>query len=53
MEGDLFLISDIPGVLIKDEVQSHLSINDIHNYIETTEIYGGIIPKVTGAISAQ
>ena len=52
MEGDLFLISDIPGVLIKDEVQSHLSINDIHNYIEATEIYGGMIPKVTGAISA-
>ncbi|WP_239749360.1 acetylglutamate kinase [Mammaliicoccus sp. H-M34] len=52
MEGDLFLISDIPGVLIKDEVQANLSIKDINNYIETTEIYGGMIPKVTGAISA-
>jgi len=52
MKGDLFLISDIPGVLIKDEVKSNLSINDINNYIETTEIYGGMIPKVTGAITA-
>ncbi|WP_323704440.1 acetylglutamate kinase [Mammaliicoccus sp. Dog046] len=52
MKGDLFLISDIPGVLIKDKVKPELSVNDINNYIETTEIYGGMIPKVKGAISA-
>ncbi|MCR1874149.1 acetylglutamate kinase [Mammaliicoccus lentus] len=52
MNADLFLVSDIPGVLIEDEVKSELSIQEINTYIETTEIYGGMIPKVSGAVSA-
>lgn len=52
MNADLFLISDIPGVLIKNEVQTNLNVQEIYEYIETSEIYGGMIPKVTGAISA-
>lgn len=52
MNADLFIISDIPGVMIKEKIQSELNIKEINKHINTSEIYGGMIPKVTGAIVA-
>src|SRR5699024_4358478 len=48
----IYLLSDIPGVIIDEKVQSTLNAERINAYIEQEAIYGGMIPKVQDAIRA-
>lgn len=46
----LLLVTDVNGVRIHDEYQSQATPALIHQWIEEGHIYGGMIPKVQGAI---
>ncbi|PIC64299.1 acetylglutamate kinase [Sporosarcina sp. P13] len=46
----LLLVTDTPGIKIDDEPQAQVVTSDIHHWIETEDIYGGMIPKVQAAI---
>jgi len=46
----LLLVTDVSGVRIHDEYQSQATPSLIHQWIEEGHIYGGMIPKVQGAI---
>ena len=46
----LLLVTDVSGVRIHDEYQSQATPALIHQWIEEGHIYGGMIPKVQGAI---
>lgn len=50
--NDLIFISDVPGVLINDEVRRSISINEIEGLIEDGHITGGMIPKMRSAADA-
>lgn len=52
LAAPLYILSDIPGVLIEDKVQHSLSSIDIKRYIQQNHIYGGMIPKVQDAVLA-
>ena len=52
LAAPLYILSDIPGVLIEDKVQHSLSATDIKRYIQQNHIYGGMIPKVQDAVLA-
>jgi acetylglutamate kinase len=52
LAAPLYILSDIPGVLIEDQVQHSLCENDIKRYIAENHIYGGMIPKVQDAVLA-
>lgn len=52
LEAPIYILSDIPGVLIDEKVQASLNAKDIQKYIEQKEIYGGMIPKVQDAVLA-
>lgn len=46
----LLLVTDTPGIKIKDVPQAQVVTTDINHWIETEDIYGGMIPKVQAAI---
>ena len=46
----LLLVTDTPGIKIAGESQKVLLSRDISGWIESGEIYGGMIPKVTAAL---
>lgn len=46
----LLLVTDTPGIRIQDEPQAEVESEAIHNWIETEDIYGGMIPKVVAAM---
>lgn len=46
----LLLVTDTPGIKINDEPQAQVVPSDIHHWIETEDIYGGMIPKVQAAM---
>lgn len=46
----LLLVTDTPGIRIQDEPQAKVEPKEIHGWIETEDIYGGMIPKVWAAI---
>lgn len=46
----LLLVTDTPGIKIADEVQQEVKPAHISNWIETGDIYGGMIPKVQAAV---
>lgn len=46
----LMLVTDVSGIKINDEFQKSATPNDIEKWIEEGHIYGGMIPKVKGAI---
>lgn len=46
----LLLVTDTPGIKIGGEVQQVVTASAINNWIETQDIYGGMIPKVTAAL---
>lgn len=46
----LLLVTDTNGIKIKDEVQKEVNPTMIHKWIESEDIYGGMIPKVEAAI---
>ncbi len=46
----LLLVTDVSGIRIQDEYQKYATPSDIEKWIEEGHIYGGMIPKVQGAI---
>ncbi|NWK83434.1 acetylglutamate kinase [Staphylococcus sp. GSSP0090] len=52
LNAPIYLLSDIPGVIIENKVKSTLNSKHIKDYIEQKQIYGGMIPKVQDAITA-
>ncbi|MGF9979013.1 acetylglutamate kinase [Viridibacillus arvi] len=46
----LLLVTDTPGVKIDDEVQNRVNPEQIKDWIQSGDIYGGMIPKVQAAI---
>jgi acetylglutamate kinase len=49
---ELIFVSNVPGVIIADEVVPHLTPADIEAHIATGAIVGGMIPKVRSAVEA-
>ncbi len=47
----LVFVTDVPGVLKDGEIIPHVSKEEIHFFIQTGIIYGGMIPKVHAALS--
>jgi acetylglutamate kinase len=47
----LLLVTDTPGIRIDNIVQSTASEEEIAKWIETGEIYGGMLPKVEAALA--
>ncbi|MFJ8065520.1 acetylglutamate kinase [Psychrobacillus sp. NPDC096426] len=46
----LLLVTDTPGIKIGGEVQQNVTAKAINDWIESADIYGGMIPKVTAAL---
>jgi acetylglutamate kinase len=51
LNGSLYLVTDVDGVMIEGKVANQLSNVDISSLIEDKSITGGMIPKVTAAIN--
>lgn len=47
----LLLVTDVAGIRIKDEFQTEATPNLIKQWIDGGDIYGGMIPKVQGALN--
>lgn len=47
----LLLVTDVAGIRIHDEYQVQVTEADIAGWIEEGHIYGGMIPKVQGAVA--
>ena len=47
----LLLVTDTSGIRIGDQPQTEAVPQDIHGWIETEDVYGGMIPKVMAAIT--
>lgn len=50
LSADLYMITNVSGVLKQGEVIPHLNASEVTSMIEDGEIYGGMIPKVQAAI---
>lgn len=48
----LVFVTDVPGILYKDELLESATEEDIYHMIENGVIYGGMIPKVKAALSS-
>ena len=48
----LVFISDIPGIMINNEVRSNMNEAEIEKYIAEGDIQGGMIPKVRSSLAA-
>lgn len=48
--ASLLLVTDTPGIKIGDKVQTAVSPSEIADWIESGDIYGGMVPKVQAAI---
>lgn len=48
--NSLLLVTDTPGIKIENEVQNSIYPEQIEEWIDSGEIYGGMIPKVQAAI---
>ncbi|MEV9641842.1 acetylglutamate kinase [Mammaliicoccus sciuri] len=46
----LLLVTDTPGIRIQNQPQANVMPEHIHRWIETEDIYGGMIPKVQAAM---
>ncbi|WP_301107944.1 acetylglutamate kinase [Sporosarcina sp.] len=46
----LLLVTDTPGIRIQDQPQANVVPTDIHGWVESEDIYGGMIPKVQAAM---
>ena len=49
---DLIFVSDVPGVMIDDEVRRQIHIDEIEGLIEAGHITGGMIPKLRSSADA-
>ena len=47
----LLLVTDVAGIRIHDEYQKEVTEANINGWIEEGHIYGGMIPKVQGAVA--
>ncbi|MBK3493738.1 acetylglutamate kinase [Viridibacillus sp. YIM B01967] len=47
----LLLVTDTPGIKIADVIQNHVYPEQIEKWIDSGDIYGGMIPKVQAAIA--
>ena len=47
----LLLVTDVAGIRINDEYQKEVTEADIDGWIKEGHIYGGMIPKVQGAVA--
>ncbi|MEK4627607.1 MAG: acetylglutamate kinase [Solibacillus sp.] len=47
----LFLVTDVAGIRIDDMFQTEVTPSQINQWIEEGNIYGGMIPKVQGALN--
>ncbi|WP_077211170.1 acetylglutamate kinase [Bacillus dakarensis] len=45
-------VTDVEGIMIDGKVQESLTLDEVKQYIESGEIYGGMIPKVNSSLSA-
>jgi acetylglutamate kinase len=45
-------VTDVPGIMVNGEVVPQMAKAEVEGYIEDGTIYGGMIPKVTSAMSA-
>lgn len=48
----IVFISNVPGVLVGDQIAPELSDKEVHSLIENGTINGGMIPKVNAALDA-
>lgn len=46
----IIFVTDVPGILVNDELLEKTTKAEIHRYIENGVITGGMIPKVTAAM---
>ncbi|QTD42602.1 acetylglutamate kinase [Sporosarcina sp. Te-1] len=46
----LLFVTDTPGIHIAGTIQRRVSVGDIVKWLETEDIYGGMIPKVKAAL---
>ncbi len=46
----LLLVTNVEGIRINDEYQTSVTEHDIKRWIQNGDIYGGMIPKVKGAL---
>ncbi|MBN1575325.1 MAG: acetylglutamate kinase [Chitinispirillaceae bacterium] len=49
---DLIFISDVPGVMVDDEVRKEIKTSDIEHLIAIGHITGGMVPKLRSAADA-
>lgn len=49
---DLIFVSDVPGVIIDNNVRNDIHINEIEQLIESGHITGGMVPKLRSAADA-
>lgn len=49
---ELVFVSNVPGVLIDEQVAPHLSAHEVEQHIQQGTIKGGMIPKVRSALDA-
>ena len=49
--SSLLLVTDVAGIRIEGQYQQQVTEADIEGWIEQGEIYGGMIPKVQGALA--
>ncbi len=47
----LLLVTDVSGIRIEEQYQQYVTASQIHEWIAEGHIYGGMIPKVQGAIA--
>ncbi|PPA69784.1 acetylglutamate kinase [Jeotgalibacillus proteolyticus] len=48
---ELLLVTDTPGIKINDQTQKDVSSQDIEQWIQSGDIYGGMIPKSEAALN--
>ena len=46
----LVFVSNVPGVLIADEVAAHATASQAEEWIASGQVYGGMVPKVRSAL---
>lgn len=51
-DAEVVFVTNVPGVLVGDELAARLSATDIAALIDDGTIYGGMIPKVRAALTA-
>ena len=45
-------VTDVPGIMVNGEVVPQMEKAEVEDYMKDGTIYGGMIPKVTSAMSA-